>query len=128
MYSYDQEYGGASDGAKQCEHVENPMKPYKWMPPEPLVCDEDELGIIELENCQIQVKEQNGEIEKVESVYLQCLIKNTGDIDKCAPRYKQNFNDFVYINMNPDAAISIVWITNPSCDEINYFWNDNDGN
>ena len=53
MYSYDQEYGGMSEGNKQCDHVENPMKPYKWKPPEPLVCNEDVLGIVEMEICQI---------------------------------------------------------------------------
>tara|TARA_B110000285_G_C15040997_1_gene571788 strand:- start:423 stop:734 length:312 start_codon:yes stop_codon:yes gene_type:complete len=33
MYSYDQEYGGDADGAANCNHIENPMDPYKWAPP-----------------------------------------------------------------------------------------------
>ena len=33
MYSYDQEYGGDADGFANCNHIENPMDPYKCAPP-----------------------------------------------------------------------------------------------
>jgi hypothetical protein len=51
MYDYDQEYGFESNGTAMCNHIENPMEIYKYKAPEPITCDEDELGIYQFAIC-----------------------------------------------------------------------------
>lgn len=43
LYTMDKLYGGPSDGEATCRHIENPMEPYEFPVPEPIVCNEDEM-------------------------------------------------------------------------------------
>jgi hypothetical protein len=85
MYDYDQEYGFESNGTAMCNHIENPMEIYKYKEPEPITCDEDELGLFEFEICKVDLKVQQGELTEEEAEFEYCLIEEEGDEKKCLP-------------------------------------------
>ena len=49
----DKVYGGDSEGQASCDHVENPMAEYKKPPPVIIVCNEEEMEMMEFLRCEV---------------------------------------------------------------------------